>query len=172
MVLSLCTYKQKLPSMSCCPGRVYACCEEGMSSCRTDSYDVSISSSDGLPITVAAIRPGGYYITLQHSSIVQVSFSGSIQGPALLTTTTDAPVTGNAGFFLGIYNVLGTIYSETTGPKSSYGTVSGSRSVPVSVKSAWPLCAGTYVINVYVFQNGDLQTLEASGDLCIVMTKK
>ena len=154
--------------MSCCPGRVYTCCESGMSSCRTDSYDVAITS-EVAPITVAALRPGGYYITLQHASIVQVTFSGTIRGAS-------SPITpyGTAGFFLGIYNVLGTVYSETTTSKTSYGTVLGSQSVPVSVKTAWPLCAGTYVINVYLFQNvgGSLTDVEASGDLCIVMTKK
>lgn len=144
-----------------------------MSSCHTDSYDVVIRSTDGSPITVSTIRPGGYYITLQYASVVQVSFSGTIQGPELLTATADpTPTTGNVGFFLGIYNVLGTVYSESTGSKNSYGTLSGSDCVPVSVKSAWPLCAGTYVINVYAFQEGALTALEASGELCIVITRK
>lgn len=177
VVLSVCDVVSKLHQrqMACCPGRVYTCCESGLSSCRTDSYDVAITSATG-PITVAALRPGGYYITLQHASIVQVSFSGTIQGieTPVLQTAAPSETSGTAGFFLGMYNVLGTVYSETTTSKTSYGTVSGSTSIPVSVKSAWPLCAGTYVINVYVFQNsgGSLAAVEASGDLCIVMTKK
>ena len=154
--------------MSCCPGRVYGSCEGGLSSVRTEDYaPVTYSNTPVSPIVSLPLSSsGGVYITLPHAAVLQATFSGTITGRG--------ENLGDVGFQLGCYNVLGGLYSESLGTYYPYQTIVGGESAAVSVTFAWPLCAGTYVINVYLNQKelGTYTELTASGELAIVMTKK
>jgi hypothetical protein len=125
----------------------------------------------------AALSPVGYTIYVPHASVVEVTFSGTIIVPAKVLGAAD--VYSSAGFQLGIYNTLTGPVSEFRvphSPRASLNDVAPNEGEPnhmiaVSTTYRWKLCAGTYVVNVYII-TAVFASLGAWGQLSIGINRQ